>query len=89
MKPYITEWYFKFDAANMLRGVITVEENGCHPDEPYAVGWQTWVPNHPGSWNAHVEGHYKSWMTITTHKTYEEAVVAMIDQYQAKKLTLL
>jgi hypothetical protein len=86
MEPYITEWRFKFEPANLLRGTIYFEPSGC--DAKYHVSWQTWIPDFK-SQNPHAYGYYKDWMAMTTHDTYEEAVQAMKDQYEDKKRELL
>lgn len=84
MKPYITEWYFKFEPENLLRGNVRIEPDGCQKGK-YTVGWQRWIctGDHASS------GHYKDYHQITTYDTYEEAVIAMEEQYPMKKKVIL
>jgi hypothetical protein len=86
MEPYITEWRFRFEPANMLRGTIYFEPGGC--TAKYMVLWETWIPR-TGAENPHVQGSYKEWNGCTTHDTYEEAVQAMKDSYEEMKRRLL
>jgi hypothetical protein len=86
MQPYITEWRFKFEPSNMLRGTIYFEPGSVCPK--YLVLWETWIPEENSS-NPHAYGHYKEWNGCTTHDTYEEAVQAMKDSYEEMKRKLL